>query len=306
WVERLYPSRAFGAPGLLAGGVGGLSLWQAGRWRRLPTPGVKTGEVQAILEIPRPGKSPDLWVGTSSHGLLIESGGRWRRCGKADGFPGDDIYALHATGEAGGGSLWVGFRGLGLGRLHQGRWTFYGVKDGLPGPSVYAMADSAVPTGVRLWVATPGGGLGWLDVDRPGAVWHRLGRLTVPPLPADALMALAKDGRGRIYVTSTQGVVRITLPPGQEDRPSDWRIETFTRGDGLPSNDCISGAILADGEGRIWVGTARGLAVFDPRRELPPEPLPHLILEQVEVDGRSRRPGAGIGLGYRERHLHLA
>jgi ligand-binding sensor domain-containing protein len=280
WVDALCPTTAFGVPGLLAGGVGGLSLWQGGRWRPVRVPGLPIGEAQALLEVHHPGKSPDLWVGTSTLGLLRNSGGRWERIGKAQGLPAEDVFCLHATEEP-GGSVWVGFRGGGLGRFHEGRWTFYGVKDGLPAASVYALADTRTPWGVRLWAATPGGGLGWLDVDRPGAAWHRLDRLAQPPFPADTLMGLAKDRAGQLYATSTQGVIRVMVPPGAEDRPADWRFETYTTGDGLPSNNCISGAVYADSEGRLWGGTVHGVALFDPKRETPPDPLPALVLEDL-------------------------
>ncbi|HEX9082252.1 MAG TPA: two-component regulator propeller domain-containing protein, partial [Holophagaceae bacterium] len=306
WVDCLCPTTSFGRPGLLAGGVGGLSLWQGNHWRKVEVPGLSIGEAQALLEVRPEGKPPEVWVGTSTEGLLHRSGGRWERIGMAQGLPAEDVFTLHETREPGGGSVWAGFRGGGLARFHQGRWTCYGVKDGLPTASVYALADTPGPAGPRLWVATPGGGLGWMDVDRPGAVWHRLNRLSNPPLPADTLMGLATDLQGRLYLTSTQGVIRLTLPSGSEDRPSDWRLETFTTGDGLPSNNCISGAVFRDADGRMWVGTVHGSAVFDPRREAPPDPLPCLVLEGVQVDGKAVNPDAGLHLSYRQRHLHLS
>ncbi len=304
WVESLCPTAAFGAPGLLAGGVGGLSLWQKGHWRRVAVPGFSIGEVQTLLET-RPGAAaPGLWVGTSTQGLLVRSGGRWRRLGKAEGLPSENVFCLHETLEP-GHSLWAGFRGGGLARLHGGRWTTYGVKDGLPAASIYALEDTRVPSGVRLWAATPGGGLAWLDVDRPGAAWHHLDRLTRPALPVETLMGLAKDPQGRLYLTSTRGVVRLTLPPGTEDQPEAWRIETFTQGDGLPADSCVSGAAYTDVQGRIWVGTARGVALFDPARETPPAPLPALVLEGVSVDGAPQAAGAPVVLGYRQHRLRL-
>ncbi len=305
WVDSLCPTTAFGSPGLVAGGVGGLSLWQGGRWRPLPVPGLRIGEAQVLLEVPHRGRAPDLWVGTSTLGLLRFRQGCWTRIGKAQGLPAEDVFCLHETREASGPSLWVGFRGGGLARLHEGRWTFYGTREGLPSDSVYALADTRGPAGVRLWAATPGGGLGWLDLDRPGATWHVLNRGSDPDFPADTLMGLAVDRSGRLYCTSTRGVLRLTVPPGAEDRPGAWRIERFTPGDGLPAWTCISGAAYTDAAGRIWVGTLRGMACLDPARETPPPPLPALVLESVSVNGSPVEPGSPLVLGYRQHRLRL-
>lgn len=87
---------------------------------------------------------------------------------------------------------------------------------------------------------------------------------------------------------------------GPEQEPGE--VVAYTPSDGLPSS-AASAATYLDREGRVWVGTARGVAVLDPaaERDLPPPPAP--LLEAVRVDGRDLDPGAPVRLGFRDRRL---
>ena len=81
-----------------------------------------------------------------------------------------------------------------------------------------------------------------------------------------------------MYLCTTRGVARLTPRNSTKDNPDRFTEELFTTEGGLPSSDCQQGARFVDEHGRGWFGTARGLAMFDPRTERPDNlPKPSLI-----------------------------
>jgi diguanylate cyclase (GGDEF)-like protein len=79
--------------------------------------------------------------------------------------------------------------------------------------------------------------------------------------------------------------------------------ELFTTEDGLPSSDCQQGARLVDEHGRVWFGTARGLAMFDPRSERPDNMPKPLHVDRAELTDGSLSLRGGEKLSYAQRNL---
>ena len=117
-------------------------------------------------------------------------------------------------------------------------------------------------------------GVALLDLDAPNAAWTYLSTSTAPALPNNTIYRIQEDAQHRVYLSTNKGVARLTPRAPTADDPSAFDVYTFTTEDGLPSNECNTGASTVDAAGRIWVGTIAGAAVFDP----PPK--------------RSRTPGA--------------
>ncbi|HJR58702.1 MAG TPA: two-component regulator propeller domain-containing protein [Vicinamibacterales bacterium] len=191
------------------------------------------------------------------------------------------------------GYLWFCTR-EGLSRFDGYTFTTYGMDDGLPG----AVINDLLETNEGLyWIATnrglvrfdpfgsrrppqggrpmfttflPGADPWTQDVwrllqDRTGTVWvgtalglYRLKHPVTAPItfaPIDIrsqINSLAEDGAGALWIGTDIGVFR---------RFPDGRLEQYTIRDGVPANDV--NAILADRQGRIWIGTrSSGLAVL--------------------------------------------
>ncbi|HEX4824157.1 MAG TPA: two-component regulator propeller domain-containing protein [Candidatus Polarisedimenticolaceae bacterium] len=116
--------------------------------------------------------------------------------------------------------------------------------NGLPQNSVYAIDQT--PDGY-LWIATRDG-LVRFDGHRMTVVNHA----EVPEILSNRILALRVDREGSLWIgTEDGGVTRMT----------HGEFRTFGVADGLP--DAAVGGIQQDAEGRIWVSTMRGLAVFD-------------------------------------------
>jgi signal transduction histidine kinase/ligand-binding sensor domain-containing protein/CheY-like chemotaxis protein len=243
-----------------------------------------------------------VWVGLDN-GLGCVEDGTVRPVDPAIALRERNVKCLLETGESGRRALWIGTEN-GLVRFEGGAARDYSVEsDGLPNDSVLSLHESRSRTGSRvLWAGTRGG-VARLDLDDPRAGWTAFTTETTPALPNNTVYQVREDARGRLYLFTNKGIARLTPREPTPDDPSEFAVYAFTTEDGLPSNECNTGASTVDRHGRIWAGTIAGVAVFDPEREVAdtrPDPL--RVRSQVLAD--SPRPLApGAALGHDEDHL---
>jgi diguanylate cyclase (GGDEF)-like protein len=290
---------------LWAATLKGLARKDASGWHRMDGGGVlPEGMVIGLLETQSRQGERTLWVGTPG-GLAYLKRGRWRLLTRRDGLPHDFISSLCAIpGTDGEPVLWVGTRGGGVCRFEHGVWTTFGLDVGLPNGTVYALHPSTGPTGRRwLWAGTLGGGLARLDLQKPSR-WEVFSRDNLPGLASNYIQRIEEDRQGRLYLSTSTGVVRLHLDwSGEAPRPV--RLDAFTLGDGLPSQNGNLGASFLDASDRIWIGTSRGAAVLDPAQETFPPMPPPPVLERVTVADPERTLVAGQRMGFRDHHLRF-
>jgi len=195
---------------------------------------------------------PGLWVGTDA-GLSYTNGRDWIDYTAADSdLPDGDVRAFlngHKAGE-----LWIGTDG-GVARLdyagtprdrEDDTWKVFTAADGLPSGDVLSLALGPAD---QVWVGTVEG-LARYD----GVTW----RAYTAGLPGPEIRDLAYDaGRDGLWVATGDGV-------GMLDLDSEaWTIfHAGGPGGELPSDDVRALALSEDG--RVWMGTAGGLAVLAP------------------------------------------
>jgi signal transduction histidine kinase/CheY-like chemotaxis protein len=134
-----------------------------------------------------------------------------------------------------------------------------------------------------LWVGTTRG-LAWRDLDDEDAPWNVLTTTTDPPLPGEFAYQMEQDARGRFYVLTDKGVVRLERRSPAKVSAPDFSAHTFTTEDGLPSLDGMEASMI-DSLGRIWFGTAAGLAILDPAFEIEDRTPKRLLIERVTIGG---------------------
>ncbi len=155
-------------------------------------------------------------------------------------------------------------------------------EDGSPG-SLFTV----LPADDAVWV---GAGDGLWRVD--GQVLRR------PKARALAIdrpvYSLVVDHRDELWIGTDYGVFRWN---GQ-------RLHHETVSTGLAGHETNRGAALCGADGRVWIGTDRGVSVYEAssERTVPP---PRVAVQHVRADGEARH-GPSIDVGAGTRHLEFA
>jgi signal transduction histidine kinase/ligand-binding sensor domain-containing protein len=323
-----------GRPVVWAGTNGGLARFANDRWEvvhasekdgahgRTASGGTNGGlpneGVLCLLETRDEDGDRALLVGTMGGGLARFANGRWSIFNTTNGLPNDVVVSLLETAapagaDGSGRALWVGTSGGGLACHAGGRWTVFDSASGLPNDVVISLLETGAeggpspPPGERtagyrrtLWVGTHGGGVVRMNLDAAGARWVTFSEETRPALPSDSIYQLRQDASGRVYLFTSRGVARLTPRTPTRDDPSEFDVYVFTTEDGLPSDECNSGASMVDRRGRLWAGTVKGVAMLDPALETPPGGERPLVVERAAFGPEERALGPDASLAHDE------
>lgn len=106
---------------------------------------------------------------------------------------------------------------------------------------------------------------------------------------------------GDTWLQTSGGVVRLRttdLDRAFEDQDFRPGLRIFRSADGVPGPPTYSNmsGLTADRDGRIWVSTANGIAVFDPSKASLEGPAPPVLVTGVEADDRTYPVAAQIKL----------
>lgn len=160
----------------------------------------------------------------------------------SDGITTTNVRTLFADGR---GGVWLG--GVGASYFDGVRWTNYTQADGLAGDEITAISEDSQR---RIWFGTRTGLSIWT-----GTTFFNL--TADNGLPDAEILSLAADGDGMWIGSASNGLYRF----------ENNQLQVLTKENvGLPSNQIA--ALLAQ-DGRLYVGTDRGLAVLEENRLLP-------------------------------------
>ena len=286
--------------GSFGGGIGRL---ERGRWTVLDPMDLPNQRVYQIAETQADDGSSVIWVATDD-GLGKLEHGQWTRYNQDSGLPSNIVTQVLETRDANGiRTIWAG-TSRGIARLQADRWSVMGKAAGLASENIMSLRTVTDADGVRwLWAGTIAGGAARLRLDDAAGHWQSFSTQTSPALPSDTVQSVAADQVGRVYLCTTRGVARLTARLPTPDNPDRFSADLFTTEDGLPSSDCQQNAGLADEHGRVWVGTARGLGMFDPRSEQPDRTPKPLLIDRAMLTDSGRLLHGGEVLSYTERNL---
>jgi ligand-binding sensor domain-containing protein/two-component sensor histidine kinase len=280
----------------------GLGRLERGRWSSPKE--IPAAEVWDLLETSTDDGRRVLFVATTL-GLGRFENDQWTMIDDSVGLPDKRLRTLLETkNKEGKKTLWVGTYNRGLAKLEAGKWTTIDTSSGLPNNRVLDLFETTDPRGVRtLWAGTGGGGVALLELDNPNATWQTISSASYPSMLNDYVYQIKEDSRKQIYLTTNKGVVRLTPSSPSSESHLPYSVYTFTTEDGLPSNECNAGASLVDSKGRIWVGTVKGAAIFDPNRELPIQQPKPLYLEKTLINDQIKPLPADTSLAYNQNNL---
>ena len=284
---------------------GGIARRDGGRWTMLDAAALPDARIYKLIEGHAEDGSSVLWAATEG-GVGRYERGHWTNYRERDGLP-DKIVTdlLETTGADGRRTLWAA-TGKGLARFDGGRWSVFGNANGLENENITSLQLATDSEGTRwLWLGTFGG-VARLRIDDPVARFESFSTPTSPPLPGGTVQSVAADRSGRIYVCTTRGIARLTPREPAAGTPGSFAVEVFAIEDGLPGSECQQGARLVDRFGRIWVGTTRGLAMFDPRSGRPDRSAKPLLIDSAGLTDGSRTLRGGEILSYTERNVTFA
>ncbi len=225
-----------------------------------------------------------LWVGTTGEGLAVRhpDTGEWDavRSGE-DGLTHPNVNRFF---EDAAGRLWLGTDD-GLSRLAlddaAGTITIQPVDlgTGADGEApVWSVAESAGAPGV-LWVGTVGAGLARYDPS--SGQTHRY--TTADGLPSDLIYGVLSDDDGRIWASTSRGLVRLT--------PSTGALQVYDEDHGLQGDAFdLMAFYRSPTTGQMWFGGPNGLSRIDPAGAAVSEYHPPVAFTAVQVFD-ALRPG---------------
>lgn len=212
---------------------GGLGCWQQGQIKMLTTrDGLPANSITALAE----DAAGRLWIGTTA-GLILWRDGKLQPL-KADKiFEGQRITAL-CNNQA--GQMWMGVKGAGVFKYANDQFVPV-TGDSLEDPLKDSHCLLQDKLG-RMWIGAGEDSVLYQDGDR----WHRY---RIPRNQAKShISSLAEESDGTVWAGSAGGGL-IQFKDGKSTPvPAD---------SGLAGNLIYS--LLADREGRLWVGTDSGL-----------------------------------------------
>jgi tRNA A-37 threonylcarbamoyl transferase component Bud32 len=177
----------------------------------------------------------------------------------------DDVYALYEDSR---GNLWVGTGGgLGLLNRRTGRFSVYRHNRKNPNTLshniVLTLLEDRVDGRRSLWIGTNGGGLNRMILpDRPGqpVQFIKYAHHASDPesLSSNIVMALHRDGRGALWIGTSQALDELPAREFLSDSPA-FIHHRFDPSNPRSLSDNYVTDILRDKSGTLWFGTARGL-----------------------------------------------
>jgi signal transduction histidine kinase len=308
---------------LVAHSAGGLFEIRDGLARRVPLPALDGDVIYSIA-----GGAGELWLGRQHGGLTRVRRGPGRLAidtlTTRDGLPQNSVYAVCRARD---GSVWAGTLSGGAAHLGSGHRRIYTTTDGLTSNTINAIVEGtdgvvwfATPTGVSA--LTPGGWRRYTRADglpandastlfedsarrlwigtSAGLAYVEQGQLQVPAaVPAAlgrAVVGLAEDRLGWLWIATTERVLRVRLEKLAGSVVSEAEVTEYGVEDGLTALEGVRRfrSLVADPRGRVWMATIRGLAAADPVHAAAAGVAPAVHVTSLVVDGGPVAVGSRI------------
>jgi signal transduction histidine kinase/ligand-binding sensor domain-containing protein len=309
---------------------GGLSRFDG---KRFKTYSEKDGLLNSCVWSLAEDANHDLWIGTWGGGLFRFRDGRFTQYSKPQGLPSTVVLSLSAAQD---GSLWIATT-KGLSHMQNEHLHNYVKADGLSSDRIITVVQDR---GGGIWAATDAGidhlvgdhfvpirgapeegevPYGPLKEDSFGNLYafslvngisriedNRLVSVNGALQPSGMVESHDHDfwfsDRDGIYRVAAGDLRRAELDP---DSPVDYT--SYGPADGLNTRECTTGQpnIAITPDDKLWVGTLKGLAMLDLRRQVKRNKKPAIFMEEIEVGKTKRNPGRELILEPGKDHVEL-
>ncbi len=234
---------------------GQIALQEGSKFRELATPWPK--EEREAVSTMYAMNNGNLWVGLRRNGLAFYDGRQWQWFESGKGKAPERIMSIINTGTEENPVLWISSFTGGLTRFSAGKWkTFTTANSEMPDNEL-AMAHLYPDKQGKpvLWIGTRYHGLIRVDIsdaDKPRLVTEP----QLPEPPHHFVYGAIKNDRGDLVLCSDYGAAYWRL-----EKTGKYRAIDYHRANGMPHDECNSGALNFDSHGRAWLGTIGGAAV---------------------------------------------
>jgi diguanylate cyclase (GGDEF)-like protein len=295
----------------------GLAQWRGYReWESYSTTSGLTSDL--VYEI-LPRADGSLWVATEG-GLFRAERRQFRIVFKpVEGLTG---FAVHSIRLAPDGDVWIGTETLGAARIHvqTGKVEWFGSKKGLTGRAAYSLRFDHEQ---QLWAATEAG----LFVASPP--YRKFSRIA--ELPSARIWAVSQGTDGTMWAGGTDGLFELVsghwrnltltqslsnkevLSLGAGPDGATWvgyrfgggidRVHpaaggvTIEKGVQRPGSDGLVYFLNFDSRGRLWVGTERGVDMWDGSRWSHYDMSDGLTWDDCNLNAFAEEPDGAVWIG---------
>jgi ligand-binding sensor domain-containing protein/serine phosphatase RsbU (regulator of sigma subunit) len=194
-----------------------------------------------------------LWIGTQN-GLYKFSDGKISKDENVEKLRTEGFFTIHNIHEDNGGILWIG-TDKGVIKYNHAVAERIDNSKGFIDRRVYTVADDAKG---NLLLATDEG-LFFYDHQHFSNVLKMLKDAIHP------VYSIVIDAKENIWMGTAKGLDRFNLKSFRQHESIE--ILHFGKAEGLRGLECNQNAAVIDSKKRLWFGTIKGTAVFDPRYE---------------------------------------
>ena len=228
-----------------------------------------------------------VWLGVVPRGFGVLRNGRF----SSVSLPGDPRGSVSDAVEDARGNLWVAVHDSAyVYQFAGGRLTSrLGPAEGL----AMQVEDLVLESGDTLWGRSDSG----LVRIAGGHVALVRSPLIAPMFAAGSHLAATGDHLWAVSAASVTRLPLAALHAAADGRPADLQPRTFGTSDGLLTPRGVPftlPTVLRTHDGRLWINTPGGLAVFDPARAFFDSVAPIAHIEEVSALGRVFRGDSGI------------
>ncbi|WP_044228815.1 hybrid sensor histidine kinase/response regulator transcription factor [Flammeovirga pacifica] len=134
-----------------------------------------------------------------------------------------------------------------------------------------------------LWLTTLGGGIMRLTLDEHYECSELKTYKTGDGLSSNIVYGMMEDDEKNLWMSTYMGISKLV--------PKTERFIVFDKNDGLSNFTFIESAYLKTAEGKMLMGGAKGLTIFDPEKIKKNTILPEIILSGLKINHNSIKVG---------------
>ena len=217
----------------------------------------------------------NLWIGTNS-GLSSYKNGEVSTYTVKEGLLSNTIFYIYEDNNK---NLWIGTLG-GINLYKNGKFVFFKTKNRVPRTTVFSIYEN---TDDVLWMGTFGLGLCRYKNNHLCSITAKHG------LVGNSIFQIVEDHQNNFWLCSEKGIFSVNKSElidfcdGKRDKIQSIK---YGNSDGLKDIDGRRYSLLKASDGRLWLGTAKGLSLINPEKTKLNKAHPPVIIEKVMVNNK--------------------